>query len=97
MVEYVRRGESMACYLERNPRLFPSMLTGMIKVGESAGKLEENLEYLSEYYESEVDEILKNLVTIIEPIMLLIMGLMVGFIAISIITPIYKVSQSVFH
>jgi len=97
MIEYVRRGESLAHYLEQNPRFFPSMLTGMIKVGESAGKLEENLEYLSEYYESEVDETLKNLVTIIEPIMLLIMGLMVGFIAISIITPIYKVSQSVFH
>lgn len=97
MVEYVRRGESMTHYLEQNPRLFPSMLTGMIKVGESAGKLEENLEYLSEYYESEVDEILKNLTTVIEPVMLLLMGLMVGFIAISIITPIYKVSQSVFH
>lgn len=97
LIEYVRRGESMTRYLEQKPELFPSMLTGMIKVGEKAGNLEENFEYLSEYYEGEVDETLKNLTMVIEPVMLLLMGLSVGFIAVSIITPIYKVSQGVVH
>ena len=97
MIEYVKRGESMGHYLETNKRMFPSMFTGMVKVGEKAGTLEGNLEYLSEYYESEVDETLKNLTTVIEPLMLLLMGLTVGFIAVSIITPIYKVSQGVIH
>lgn len=93
MIEYVKRGESMARYLETKPHLFPAMFTGMVRVGEQTGNLEDNLLYLSEYYESEVDEVIKNLTTIIEPILLLLMGLSVGFIALSIITPIYKVTQ----
>src|SRR5258706_429679 len=93
MIEYVKRGESMARYLETKPHLFPPMFTGMVRVGETTGNLEDNLLYLSEYYESEVDEVIKNLTTIIEPILLLLMGLSVGFIALSIITPIYKVTQ----
>lgn len=97
LIEHVKRGESMTRYLDQKPDLFPPMLTGMIRVGEKSGNLEENLEYLSEYYESEVDETLKNMTIVIEPVMLLVMGLTVGFIAISIITPIYKVSQGVIN
>lgn len=93
MAEGVKKGESMARYLAQNHRIFPPMLTSMIQVGESTGNLEENLAYLSDYYESEVDETLKNLTTILEPVLLLTMGLLVGFIALSIITPIYQVTQ----
>jgi len=93
IVSSVKKGESIARYLALQPRLFPPMLTGMIQVGESTGNLEQNLLYLSEYYESEVDEIVKNLTSILEPVLLLFMGLVVGFIALSIITPIYKVTQ----
>lgn len=89
----VKKGESIARYLATQPKLFPPMLSGMIQVGESTGNLEQNLLYLSEYYESEVDEIVKNLTSVLEPLLLLFMGLVVGFIALSIITPIYKVTQ----
>ena len=85
----------MSHFLEKNSRLFPPMFSGMIKIGESTGNLEENLTYLAEYYENEVDDVLKNLTAVVEPIMLLFMGLMVGFIALSIITPIYKVTEGV--
>jgi type II secretory pathway component PulF len=66
----------------------------MIEVGENTGNLVENLNYLSEFYGSDVDEVLKNLSSIIEPILLLFMGLMVGFMALSVVTPIYQISQS---
>jgi len=93
IVDAVRRGETMARYLGAYPRLFPPMLTGMIKVGETTGNLQDNLLYLSDYYETEVTEAVKGLTTILEPFLLLTMGVLVGFIAVSIITPIYSITQ----
>lgn len=95
MVARVKRGEEIGRALVGYPRLFPSMVVGMIQVGERTGKLEENLLYLAEHYEGEVDDIVKNLTTILEPFLLLFMGLVVGFVALSIITPIYKITQEV--
>ncbi|MEK7464753.1 MAG: type II secretion system F family protein, partial [Patescibacteria group bacterium] len=95
VIEGVKRGETMARYLVKEPRLFPPMFTGMVQIGENTGNLESNLFYLSEYYESEVDDVIKNITAIIEPMLLLIMGLVVGFVAISIITPIYKITQGI--
>ena len=89
----VQKGESIARYLGSVPKLFPPMFTGMVQIGESTGNLEENLNYLSDYYEGEVDETLKNLTTVLEPLLLLVMGLLVGFVALSIITPIYQITQ----
>ena len=65
----------------------------MIEIGENTGNLTDNLFYLSEYYEAEVDETVKNLGVILEPMLLILIGLMVGFIALSVITPIYQSSQ----
>jgi len=89
----VVKGETMAHYFETQPHFFPPMFVGMIQVGESSGNLEENLGYLADYYESEVDAVVTNLTTVLEPFLLLFMGFLVGFIALSIITPIYKVTQ----
>ena len=72
--------------------MFPLMLTNLIGVGETTGNLEQNLFYLAEYYEREVDDEIKNLTAVLEPLLLLFMGLLVGFVAISIIIPIYQVS-----
>ncbi|MEZ4156546.1 MAG: type II secretion system F family protein [Candidatus Paceibacterota bacterium] len=92
--EGLRRGEFLSKYMKEQKRLFPTTLTNMIEVGETTGNLTENLQYLSEFYEGEVDDVLKNLSSIIEPILLLFMGLLVGFIALSVITPIYRISQT---
>ena len=92
--ETLRRGEYFSIYLSKDPNLFPPIFTNMIQVGENTGNLTENLEYLSQFYEEDVDEVLKNLNSIIEPFLLLFMGLLVGFIALSVITPIYSISQS---
>ena len=62
------------------------MLSQMIEVGENTGNLSQTLLYLNNFYETEVDEITKNLSTTLEPILLIIMGVIVGFVAIAIIT-----------
>src|SRR3989344_1031568 len=95
VAESVRRGEPLYEYLERNPKIFPSTLSRMIEVGEKTGNLDENLKYLAEFYENEVNETAKNLSTVLEPMLLVIMGALVGFVAISIITPIYEVTQTI--
>lgn len=91
--EAIKKGSSISKYLETNPRLFPSMLTEMIAIGEKTGNLSETLTYLAQIYEQELAEKTKRLSSVIEPAMMIIMGILVGFIAISIITPIYEVTQ----
>lgn len=90
----VERGDRVSTYLAKNPAHFPNMLTHMIAVGEKSGTLSETLLYLAELYDHEVDDFTKNLSTLIEPALMVFMGVLVGFIAISIITPIYGITQS---
>ena len=91
----IGRGGALAPFLEQQSKLFPPFVTSMIQIGEATGNLNDNLVYVSEYYEEEMGYRLDSLTTFIEPIMLLLMGLMVGFVAISIITPIYSISSSI--
>lgn len=90
-----KSGEYLSKYFAAREHLFPPIMANMIAVGENTGNLTENLSYLADYYEEEVDDFVKNLSSIIEPVLLLIMGFVVGFIALSIITPMYKLTQSV--
>jgi type IV pilus assembly protein PilC len=90
----VQRGEPMSRSMINNPRLFPPTFAQMAMVGENTGKLNETLSFLADFYESELDNTTKSMSNILEPAMLLIMGGVVVFVAISIITPIYKISQS---
>ena len=90
----ITRGEKISTHMHSSNRLFPSMITQMITVGETAGNLSETLLYLGEMYENEVDDQTKNLSTTIEPVLMILMGILVGFIAISIITPIYGITQN---
>ena len=83
-------GVPASTILEEFPKLFPSITTRMLAVGERSGKLEETFQYLAEFYEDEVDVTTKNLSTVLEPILLIIIGLTVAYIAIAIITPIYN-------
>lgn len=92
--ETLRRGDFFSVHLAKNTQLFPPIFTNMIQVGENTGNLSENLAYLATYYEEDVDNFLRNLNSIIEPVLLLFMGLLVGFMALSVITPIYQISQT---
>ncbi len=86
-------GGEISKHLEKKSYLFPPMLTQLVAIGETTGNLSDTLLYLSGFYEGKLDETTKNLSTVLEPLMMLIMGAIVGFIAISIITPIYEVTQ----
>ncbi len=89
----VSRGQPISSYLITHPKYFPDMMSHMVAIGETAGNLSETFLYLAEMYEEEVDDLTKNLSSLIEPVLMVFMGLMVGFVAISIITPIYSVTQ----
>ena len=88
------KGEKISSQMKIKPKLFPSIMTNMIAVGESSGKLSETFLYVSDIYDEEMDDLTKNLSTIIEPLLLILMGVLVGFIAVSIITPIYGITQN---
>lgn len=90
----IDKGETISTHFEKNKKLFPHVFTHIIAVGEKSGNLSNSLLYLSELYEEEVDDFTKNLGTLIEPILMIVMGLLIGFIAISIITPIYGITQN---
>lgn len=90
----ITRGTKLSVYFEENTKIFPPMVSQMVMVGESTGKLSDSLLYLAEIYENEVSELTQNLSASIEPLLMIFMGLLVGFIAMSIITPIYSLTQN---
>ena len=94
IAEVVSRGERVSSYLRKRPGTFTDVFAHLVAVGEESGTLSKTLSYLSEMYESEVEDFTKNLSTLIEPVLMILMGLLVGFIAISIITPIYSITQN---
>ncbi len=67
----------------------------MVAVGEISGTLDETLGSLGEFYEEEVDRLVENLLSLLEPLLLLVMGLIVGVIAMSILLPIYKMVSGI--
>ena len=73
--------------------VFPPIVSQMMKVGEEAGKLDDTLLKLSKYFQSESENLVKGLTTAIEPIIMVILGVGVGFIVISVITPIYNLTS----
>ncbi|HEB13900.1 MAG TPA: type II secretion system F family protein [candidate division WWE3 bacterium] len=94
--EEVRRGKSIeAAIVGGKFKEFPLFMVRMIGVGERSGNLEENLAYLGEYFESEVDTTTKNLATVLEPMLLIFIGGVVAFVALSIISPIYQITGSI--
>jgi len=83
-------GEAMTYY-----PYFPTLLIQLVKVGEETGKLDENMLKASEYFEQEVNESVKTLTTIMEPVIMIVLGISVGFLIFSVITPIYGVLSSI--
>lgn len=75
--------------------LFPNMVTTMIDIGEESGRLSEMLVKIGDFYDQEVEATVKGLTSMIEPMLIIFLGVVVGFIAISIMTPIFKLVNSV--
>ena len=92
--EQVKRGESVAQSL-RAAQCFPPLVTHLIAVGESAGTLTEVLDELASYYERFLDEALRILTSLLEPLMIVVMGLLVGFCVLAMVLPIFQMTQLV--
>ncbi len=91
--EELKKGNKLSETLERRKDIYPILVIQMIKVGEETGETATILKKLADFYEEEVSNITENLSSIIEPILMLIIGAAVGFFAISIIQPIYGMMQ----
>jgi type II secretory pathway component PulF len=91
----VEKGGTISLGLKNYPKTFPPIFSQMILIGEKSGSLEDSFLYLSSFYQEEVDSILKNLSVILEPVLLILVGIFVGFIALAIITPLYKFTGSI--
>lgn len=91
----VQKGQNIASVLEKYPKYFPPLYIKMIQVGESTATLEDNLLYLYDFYAEEVEEMSENMSTIIEPLLLIFIGLMVALLAISVVGPIYQLTGNI--
>lgn len=87
--EHVKQGRELSVFLERYTRLFPPVVVSVVRVGEETGSLAEVLKETALFYEGEVDQTMKNLTSIMEPVLMVLVGLAVGALAVSVISPIY--------
>lgn len=94
LAEAVKRGENVSGLMQKDKLLFPPTAVQMISAGEMTGSLGSTLMYLSAMYEEELNAEIKNLLRAIEPMLMIFMGILVGFVALSIITPIYGITQN---
>jgi type II secretory pathway component PulF len=85
----VKEGVEMHEAIRRHP-LFPDMVVQMVAIGEQSGQVDEMMDKVADYYEQETNYIIKNLSTLIEPFLLLFLGIMVGFLALAIYMPMWN-------
>ena len=91
----IQKGITLSSVFKERVNLYPIMVGEMIEVGEETGKLSNMLVDIAVFYESEVDNKTKDLSTIIEPVLMILIGAAVGFFAISMISPMYSLMDSI--
>ena len=94
VIESVKRGGTIADPLRQAP-VFPGMVAQMVAVGEETGALDTMLSKIADFYEDQVEAAVKSLTSILEPIMLVVVGAIVGFIVISMYLPLFKVYDQI--
>jgi type IV pilus assembly protein PilC len=88
-------GKSIAYVLGKRPDLFPPVVIQMVKIGEKSGTLDELAEELAKFYEEDVTRLTSNLATIIEPILIVLLGGAVALVALSVIMPMYSLVNQI--
>lgn len=91
----VKKGEPLSAAFAEKTSLYPIQMSDMLLVGEETGKVAEMLKQIAEFYEQDVSDKTKDLSTIIEPILMLFIGAVVGVFAVSMIAPIYSLSSAI--
>jgi general secretion pathway protein F len=90
----IREGETIAEPLKRSGQ-FPPLVTHMIAVGEKSGEMEEMLRRIGQIYDGEVDRVITRFTSLLEPVMIVVMGVIVLFIVVAILLPIFEMGQMV--
>jgi type IV pilus assembly protein PilC len=93
--ESVKRGGSLTAPMQKSPEAFPAMVIQMIGVGEETGALETMMAKIADFYEEQVEAAVKALTSILEPIMIMVVGGIVGFIVIAMYMPMFKVYDQI--
>ncbi|PCI19704.1 hypothetical protein COB64_03260 [Candidatus Wolfebacteria bacterium] len=91
----VLKGTTLSYAMSEYPKLYPKNMIHIIANGEESGTLDDSFLYLTEFYSKEVSNKVKKLPIIIEPILLIVIAIVVGFVALSIITPIYELTRGI--
>lgn len=89
----VRDGESMAVQMDREP-VFPSMVTSMVEIGEETGELPDMLTRIADNYDEDVDNAVAGVTSLIEPVMIVFLAVVVGFIVIALFLPIVSIIEN---
>jgi type IV pilus assembly protein PilC len=94
VLDSVQGGGTIAAALEREP-IFPSLVTNLVRVGEETGALDSTLAKVAEFYEEQVEAAVKGLTSILEPIMIAVVGTVVGFMILAMYLPMFHVYDSI--
>lgn len=92
--EDVRKGSSLSFSIESNS-VFPPMVYNMVKIGEESGELEDILNKTADFYDEEVENTIQKLVALIEPVMIVLMAVIIGFIMLAMITPMFDMVNTI--
>lgn len=93
--EGVQKGIELSEVISEYGKLYPSMMIHMVEVGEETGSIEKTLKQVAEFYEEEVDQFTSNLSSVIEPVLMLVMGGAVGIFALALIQPMYSIMETI--
>jgi type IV pilus assembly protein PilC len=91
----VKVGSSLGSSFRKYPHLFDPLVIQIMEVGEESGTTDAILSEVAAFYEAEVSETMKNMSSILEPVIMMVVGVVVGFLAVALISPIYSIAQNV--
>ena len=94
MGEEVREGKILSASLSQSP-IIPKVVIGMVATGEKTGTLPEVINRVADFYEAETDTAVKNIFTALEPLFIVVLGIMVGGIAISVLLPMFDMAGGI--
>ena len=96
MSDSLRDGKGLTAPMESSG-LFPPLVIQMMSVGEETGQLDTMLNKVSDYYEEQINEALNSLTAMLEPVIILFLGSVIGFIVLAMFLPIFKLTQTIAH